>query len=88
MAIVGREVTDCSRGSMIVRNAQQMKSIREAAQVAATVLDKMCALVTPGMNTYDLIRRGVALSMNWKLRALAPSTKSARGFIPPTLVCQ
>jgi len=32
---------------MIVRNEQQMKSIREAAQVAATVLDKMCALVAP-----------------------------------------
>lgn len=43
---------------MIVRNEQQMKSIREAAQVAATVLDKMCALVAPGMNTYDLDQAG------------------------------
>lgn len=43
---------------MIVRNELQMKSIREAAQVAATVLDKMCALVTPGMNTYDLDQSG------------------------------
>ncbi len=43
---------------MIVRNEQQLKSIREAAQVAATVLDKMCALVTPGLNTYDLDQAG------------------------------
>ncbi|MFL3658853.1 MAG: type I methionyl aminopeptidase [Opitutales bacterium] len=43
---------------MIVRNEQQMKSIRDAAQVAATVLDRMCKLVTPGMNTYDLDQHG------------------------------
>ena len=43
---------------MIVRNEQQMKSIREAAQVAATVLDRMCELVAPGMNTYDLDQSG------------------------------
>ena len=43
---------------MIVRNEQQMKSIRKAAQVAATVLDRMCALVAPGMNTYDLDQSG------------------------------
>ena len=35
-----------------------MKSIREAAQVAATVLDRMCELVAPGMNTYDLDQSG------------------------------
>jgi len=43
---------------MIVRNEQQMKSIRDAAQVAATVLDRMCELVAPGMNTYDLDQCG------------------------------
>jgi len=43
---------------MIVRNEQQMKSIREAAQVAATVLDRMVELVVPGINTYDLDQSG------------------------------
>ena len=43
---------------MIVRNEKQMKSIREAAQVAATVLDRICELVAPGMNTYDLDQSG------------------------------
>ena len=43
---------------MIVRNEKQMKSIREAAQVAATVLDRMCGLVAPGMKTYDLDQSG------------------------------
>lgn len=43
---------------MIVRNEQQLKAIREAAQVAATVLDRMTKLVAPGMNTYDLDQAG------------------------------
>ena len=43
---------------MIVRNEQQLKSIREAAQVAATVLDRMVQLVVPGINTYDLDQSG------------------------------
>ncbi|MCH6256025.1 type I methionyl aminopeptidase [Puniceicoccaceae bacterium K14] len=43
---------------MIVRNEQQLKSIKEAAQVAATVLDRMVQLVAPGMNTYDLDQAG------------------------------
>ena len=43
---------------MIVRNQQQYNAIREAAQVAATVLDKMVQLVVPGMNTYDLDQAG------------------------------
>lgn len=43
---------------MIVRNQQQMRAIREAAEVAATVLDKMVQLVVPGMNTYDLDQAG------------------------------
>ena len=43
---------------MIVRNEQQLKAIKEAAQVAATVLDRMVALVAPGLNTYDLDQAG------------------------------
>jgi len=43
---------------MIVRNEEQYTLIKEAAQAAATVLDRMCALVVPGMNTYDLDQAG------------------------------
>lgn len=43
---------------MIVRNEDQYNAIKEAAQVAATVLDRMVALVVPGMNTYDLDQAG------------------------------
>ena len=43
---------------MIVRNEQQLKAVKEAAQLAATVLDRMVALVAPGMNTYDLDQAG------------------------------
>ena len=43
---------------MIVRNEQQLKAVREAAEVAATVLDRMVELVVPGLNTYDLDQSG------------------------------
>lgn len=43
---------------MIVRNQQQLAAVKEAAQVAATVLDRMVQLVAPGMNTYDLDQAG------------------------------
>lgn len=43
---------------MIVRNEAQLTAVKEAAQVAATVLDRMVALVAPGMNTYDLDQAG------------------------------
>lgn len=43
---------------MIVRNEDQYRQIKEAAQVAATVLDRMVGLVAPGMNTYDLDQAG------------------------------
>ncbi len=43
---------------MIVRNQQQLIAVKEAAQVAATVLDRMADLVAPGLNTYDLDQAG------------------------------
>ena len=37
-----------------LRSEMEIRSIREACQVAAEVLDRVCALVAPGVNTYDL----------------------------------
>jgi methionyl aminopeptidase len=37
-----------------LRSEMEIRSIREACRVAAEVLDRVCALVAPGVTTYDL----------------------------------
>jgi methionyl aminopeptidase len=37
-----------------LRSEMEIRSIREACRVAADVLDRVCALVAPGVTTYDL----------------------------------
>jgi methionyl aminopeptidase len=37
-----------------LRSEMELRSIREACRIAADVLDRVCALVVPGVNTYDL----------------------------------
>lgn len=41
-----------------VRTAEDIQSIREACQIAATVLQRLCQAVAPGMTTYDLDQLG------------------------------
>ncbi|MEM9227492.1 MAG: type I methionyl aminopeptidase [Verrucomicrobiota bacterium] len=44
-----------------VKNATEILAMREACTVAATVLDKLCQQVAPGVNTYDLDQEGKRL---------------------------
>lgn len=37
-----------------LRSEMEIRSIREACRIAADVLDRVCALVVPGVTTYDL----------------------------------
>jgi methionyl aminopeptidase len=37
-----------------LRSEMEIQSIRKACQIAAEVLDRVCALVAPGVSTYDL----------------------------------
>lgn len=41
-----------------VKGAAEILAMREACSVAATVLDRLCAMVGPGVNTYDLDQQG------------------------------
>ncbi|MDP0497015.1 MAG: type I methionyl aminopeptidase [Verrucomicrobiota bacterium JB024] len=41
-----------------VKTAAEILAMREVCTVAATVLDKLCAMVEPGINTYDLDQAG------------------------------
>lgn len=44
-----------------IKNAHEIKLMKEACSIAAFVLDKMCESVQPGMNTYDLDQLGKRL---------------------------
>jgi len=41
-----------------VKNATEILAMREACAVAATVLDRLCDFVAPGVNTYDIDQEG------------------------------
>lgn len=44
-----------------IKTADEIAAMREACAIAATVLDRMCNLVEPGINTYDLDQHGKSL---------------------------
>lgn len=41
-----------------VKSESDLKTMREACRIAATVLDRLCRFVAPGVNTYDLDQEG------------------------------
>jgi methionyl aminopeptidase len=41
-----------------IKNQAQIEAMRESCRIAANVLDRLCALVAPGVNTYDLDQEG------------------------------
>lgn len=45
-------------GHIAAKTDEEIQAIREACQVAATVLDKLCQDVEAGVNTYDLDQAG------------------------------
>ncbi|NDV62663.1 type I methionyl aminopeptidase [Puniceicoccales bacterium CK1056] len=49
-----------------IKSESDIRSMRSACRIAATVLDKLCRIVAPGVNTYDLDQEGRKLlaSMN------------------------
>lgn len=51
--------TQSHHSTMIpIKRGQEIEKMRVASRMAATVLEKMCALVEPGVNTYDLDQAG------------------------------
>ncbi len=45
-------------GHIAVKSDEEIQRVREACVVAATVLEKLCADVAPGVNTYDIDQAG------------------------------
>ena len=52
-----------------IKSEQELKIMRTACRIAATVLDEMCKLVAPGVNTYDLDQSGRKLLAQFGARS-------------------
>lgn len=44
-----------------IKSDSEIKTMRTACRIAATVLDRLCRIVAPGVNTYDLDQEGKKL---------------------------
>ena len=51
------------------KSEQEIKIMRTACRIAATVLDNLCQLVAPGVNTYDLDQHGRKLLAKYGARS-------------------
>jgi methionyl aminopeptidase len=52
-----------------IKSEHELKIMRTACRIAATVLDEMCKLVAPGVNTYDLDQSGRKLLSEFGARS-------------------
>lgn len=48
-------------GHIPLKTDEEIQRVREACVIAATVLDKLCTMVGPGANTYDIDQEGKRL---------------------------
>lgn len=65
-----------------IKNAQEIKLMKEACFIAAFVLDKMCESVKPGMSTYDLDQLGKKLIEEMGARSACYNYKVGSRFYP------
>lgn len=52
-----------------IKSESELKIMRTACRIAATVLDELCQLVAPGVNTYDLDQAGRKLLAKYGARS-------------------
>jgi methionyl aminopeptidase len=52
-----------------IKSESELKTMRTACRIAATVLDELCKLVAPGVNTYDLDQAGRQLLAQFDARS-------------------
>ncbi|MEX0332790.1 MAG: type I methionyl aminopeptidase [Puniceicoccaceae bacterium] len=52
-----------------IKSEHELEIMRTACRIAATVLDEMCKLVAPGVNTYDLDQSGKELLAKYGARS-------------------
>jgi len=52
-----------------IKSESEIQIMRTACRIAATVLDRLCRLVAPGVNTYDLDQEGRKLLSSFEARS-------------------
>ena len=50
---------------MICKNFKEKERMRAAGRSAATVLDRLCAMVEPGMSTWEIDEAGGEIMNEW-----------------------
>lgn len=77
----------CSR-MILIKKKDEQKKMREACHAAATVLDRMCSLVEPGVNTYDLDQAGKKMMEELGCKSGCFNYPNSRGNNPyPAYTC-
>ena len=54
---------------MVCKTYKQKQKMRDACCAAATVLERLCAMVSPGISTYDLDQEGKRLMDEFKVKS-------------------
>lgn len=52
-----------------IKSAREIQFMRESCRIAATVLDELCSMVAPGVNTYDIDQAGKKLMAAYEARS-------------------
>ena len=65
-----------------IKTTADIKKMRDVCRIAANVLDKMCAQVAPGINTYDLDQFGKELMENYGARSACYNYKAGNRRYP------
>ena len=70
---------------MICKNFKDKEKMRQAGRTAATILDRLCDLVKPGMSTWEIDQSGGELMKDFGVKVLVKAIVPAIVFSLPTL---
>ena len=71
---------------MICKSFKDKEKLRRAGRSAATILDRLCSAIQPGMSTLEIDELGGQLMKNLESRVLVKDTVPGTVFFLPTLV--
>lgn len=65
-----------------IKSESDLRTMRTACRIAATVLDELCRIVAPGVNTYDLDQEGRKLLASLNARSACFGYQAGRKRFP------
>ena len=80
-------MVECERNSyeknhVICKNFKEKEKMRRASRSAATVLDRLCSMVKPGMSTLELDEAGGELMDTLKIKSACKGYRSGHRIFP------